>query len=186
MAWVRSKRFGMSPQDTVQTEENRPSGTASAPKTLSVPEAGRIYFGLGRNASYAAAARGELPIIEIWSRLRVAVVALDRMLESAATSGSSTPDNPTLAQWTGIARPRHQQRPAAMGHNRQPALDDRGDFKSGRQAAPADQRAPSANAVAPASRHSAPPLHTSEGSHRGQPDRAAKNCTKTGKLGPKS
>jgi len=27
-------------------------------KTLPVPEAGRKYFGLGRNASYAAAKRG--------------------------------------------------------------------------------------------------------------------------------
>jgi len=28
-------------------------------KTLPVPEAGRKYFGLGRNASYAAAKRGD-------------------------------------------------------------------------------------------------------------------------------
>ena len=33
------------------------------PKTISVPEPGRIYFHLGRNASHAAVARGEIPMI---------------------------------------------------------------------------------------------------------------------------
>jgi hypothetical protein len=50
-------------------------------KTLSVPEAGRIYFGLGRNASYAAAKRGEIPTLKFGSRLRVPVMACERMLE---------------------------------------------------------------------------------------------------------
>jgi len=53
------------------------------PKTLSVPEAGQAYFGLGRNASYEAARRGEIPVIQIGSRLRVPVVALERMLTEA-------------------------------------------------------------------------------------------------------
>jgi hypothetical protein len=48
--------------------------------TLSVPSAGQKYFGLGRNASYEAARRGELPTIKIGSRLFVSVVALERML----------------------------------------------------------------------------------------------------------
>ena len=51
-----------------------------APKTLSVPAAGRQYFGLGKNASYGAAKRGELPVIKIGRRLRVSVVALERKL----------------------------------------------------------------------------------------------------------
>jgi hypothetical protein len=51
--------------------------------TISVPEAGRRYFDLGRNASYDAAKRGEIPVIKIGSRLRVPVSALDRMLEQA-------------------------------------------------------------------------------------------------------
>ena len=54
-------------------------------KTLSVPEAGREYFDLGRNASYAAAARGEIPTIKIGSRLRVPVVRLEQMLAEAGT-----------------------------------------------------------------------------------------------------
>ena len=57
--------------------------TDQTPKTLSVPEAGRRYFGLGRNTSYAAAQRGEIPVIKIGSRLRVPVVALERMLAEA-------------------------------------------------------------------------------------------------------
>src|SRR5262245_38330005 len=32
-----------------------------APLTISVPEAGKRYFGLSRNGSYGAAARGETP-----------------------------------------------------------------------------------------------------------------------------
>jgi len=53
------------------------------PKTMSVPAAGKQYFDLGKNASYAAAARGEIPIVKIGSRLRVPVVALERMLAEA-------------------------------------------------------------------------------------------------------
>jgi hypothetical protein len=50
-------------------------------KTLSVPVAGRRYFDLGKNASYEAAKRGDIPVIKIGSRLRVPVVALEKMLE---------------------------------------------------------------------------------------------------------
>jgi hypothetical protein len=57
--------------------------TMDVVKTMSVPEAGRRYFDLGRNASYDAAKRGEIPVIKIGSRLRVPLSALDRMLEEA-------------------------------------------------------------------------------------------------------
>jgi hypothetical protein len=50
-------------------------------KTLTVPEAGRRYFALGRNASYEAARRGEIPTIRIGRLLRVPIVALERKLE---------------------------------------------------------------------------------------------------------
>jgi hypothetical protein len=50
-------------------------------KTLSVPEAGKEYFGLGRNASYEAARRGDIPTIRIGRLLRVPVMALERKLE---------------------------------------------------------------------------------------------------------
>jgi excisionase family DNA binding protein len=49
------------------------------PETYSVPEAGRIV-GLGKNASYDAAHRGELPVLRFGRILRVPRAALERML----------------------------------------------------------------------------------------------------------
>jgi hypothetical protein len=54
------------------------------PITISVPEAGKRYFGLCRNAAYDAAARGDIPTIKIGRLLRVPVRALERMLERAS------------------------------------------------------------------------------------------------------
>jgi hypothetical protein len=54
--------------------------------TITVPEAGARYFGLSRCASYAAAARGDIPTIKIGKLLRVPVRALEQMLDSAAPS----------------------------------------------------------------------------------------------------
>lgn len=51
--------------------------------TMSVPEAGKKYFGLSRNGSYDAAKRGEIPTIRIGKLLKVPVVALERMMEQA-------------------------------------------------------------------------------------------------------
>jgi hypothetical protein len=53
------------------------------PKTLTVPEAGRRYFDLSRNASYEAARRGDIPTIKIGRLLRVPVGAMERKLEEA-------------------------------------------------------------------------------------------------------
>jgi hypothetical protein len=50
------------------------------PITLSVPEAGRRYFGLGVGTSYKAAYRGILPVIRVGGRLRVPVAALEKLL----------------------------------------------------------------------------------------------------------
>jgi hypothetical protein len=54
------------------------------PKTLTVPKAGREYFDLGRNASYEAARRGDIPTIRIGRLLRVPVVAMERKLEETS------------------------------------------------------------------------------------------------------
>jgi hypothetical protein len=51
--------------------------------TISVPEAGKKYFGLSRNGAYDAAKRGELPVIKIGRLLRVPVRALEQMLDRA-------------------------------------------------------------------------------------------------------
>lgn len=53
------------------------------PLTLSVPEAGKRYLGLSRNAAYAAADRGEIPVIRIGRLLRVPVRAMERLLDRA-------------------------------------------------------------------------------------------------------
>ena len=52
-------------------------------KTLTVPEAGAVYFGLGRTGSYEAAKRGDLPVIRVGRLLRVSVPALERRLIEA-------------------------------------------------------------------------------------------------------
>jgi hypothetical protein len=66
-------------------------------KTISVPEAGRRYFGLSRGSSYAAAANGQIPTIRIGRILRVPVIALERMLEIAAERASN-PASPKPAE----------------------------------------------------------------------------------------
>ena len=55
-------------------------------KTLSVPTAGRLYYGLSRNASYSAVKRGDIPVIRVGRMLRVPVAAMERLLESAGPS----------------------------------------------------------------------------------------------------
>jgi excisionase family DNA binding protein len=49
---------------------------------MTVPEAG-AKLGLSRNASYEAAARGEIPTIKLGKLLKVPRVALERLLERA-------------------------------------------------------------------------------------------------------
>jgi hypothetical protein len=49
-------------------------------KTLSVPEAGRLYYALNRGASYLAAKRGDLPTIKVGRYLRVPVAAMEKRL----------------------------------------------------------------------------------------------------------
>jgi hypothetical protein len=39
------------------------------PWTMSIPEFGKHYYGLGRSASYAAAARGDIPVFRVGGKL---------------------------------------------------------------------------------------------------------------------
>jgi hypothetical protein len=59
------------------------------PLTLSVPEAGKRYFGMSRNASYDAAARGDIPVVKIGKLKRVPVRALERMLDAAGSKAEA-------------------------------------------------------------------------------------------------
>ena len=49
-------------------------------KTLSIPDAGKIYYDLGKNASYRAADRGDIPTIRIGRKRRVPVVQMERKM----------------------------------------------------------------------------------------------------------
>jgi hypothetical protein len=51
--------------------------------TLSIPEAGKRYYGLSRNGSYAAADRGDIPTIRVGPKLRrVPVRAMERKIDA--------------------------------------------------------------------------------------------------------
>ena len=54
--------------------------------TYGVQEAAKI-LGIGRNAAYEAARRGEIPTIRIGGRILVPKAALDNMLEKAGREG---------------------------------------------------------------------------------------------------
>lgn len=53
-------------------------------KTISVPEAGREYFGFGRHSSYEAAKRGDIPTIKVGRLLKVPVRAMEAKLNRVA------------------------------------------------------------------------------------------------------
>lgn len=61
--------------------------TTENPLTISVPEAGSRYFGLSRNAAYAAASRGDIPTIRIGRLLRVPVRAMESKLDDTMGAG---------------------------------------------------------------------------------------------------
>lgn len=42
--------------------------------TIPIPDAGSVFYGIGRNAAYEAARRGEIPTVQIGGR-KVAVVS---------------------------------------------------------------------------------------------------------------
>jgi hypothetical protein len=53
--------------------------------TMTVPEAGKYFLGLSKNASYDAAKRGEIPVVKVGWLLRVPVYLMHRKLERADT-----------------------------------------------------------------------------------------------------
>jgi len=54
-------------------------------QTITVPEAG-VRLGIGRNAAYEAARRGEIPVIRIGKRMVVPLFAFERMLSVESKS----------------------------------------------------------------------------------------------------
>lgn len=55
--------------------------------TISVPDAGRLFYGLARNASYDAARRGDIPTVEIGGRKLAVVSAIAEKLGLRSTAG---------------------------------------------------------------------------------------------------
>ena len=62
-------------------------------QTLTVEEAA-VVLGIGRGLAYEAARRGELPTLRLGRRLIVPVVALQRMLATAASAAVGDGDRP--------------------------------------------------------------------------------------------
>lgn len=54
-------------------------------KTMTVPEAGKTYYGLSVNGSYQAAARGDIPTIRVGRLLKVPIMAMERKLQEAGS-----------------------------------------------------------------------------------------------------
>src|SRR5215212_5480827 len=62
--------------------------TARTRATISVPEAGEL-LGIGRDASYAAAAQKQIPVLRLGRALRVPVPALLQMLQDPTATAAS-------------------------------------------------------------------------------------------------
>jgi hypothetical protein len=65
---------------TIEPRQGANANAGAACLTMSVPEAGKHYFGLSRNGSYRAAAAGLIPVVRVGRLLRVPVTAMDRLL----------------------------------------------------------------------------------------------------------
>lgn len=88
----RRSRQHVRPGRKTKTKSGKPAKAAPstvparAPPTehtISVPEAGKRYFGISKNAAYQAAADGQIPTIKVGRLLRVPVRAMERKLEQA-------------------------------------------------------------------------------------------------------
>jgi hypothetical protein len=104
--------------------------------TMPVPQAGKLYFGLGRNASYEAAKRGEIPTLRIGARLFAVVAALDGMVGGTVTkpddrgqSAGLPADAPTRAPLPLTPQPEHRanacRSPPKSGGGDAPLAPDR-------------------------------------------------------------
>lgn len=58
--------------------------------TISVPDAGRLFFGLARNASYDAAKAGDFPTIRVGGRIVVPVVPIAQRLGLQTNIGKAS------------------------------------------------------------------------------------------------
>jgi len=66
-----------------------PEQAQNTPKTMTVPEAGRQYYDLCPRSSYAAVARGEIPVIRVGRLLRVPIAAMERLMEQGGAGAKA-------------------------------------------------------------------------------------------------
>jgi hypothetical protein len=66
-----------------------------APWTMPIPEFGRRYYNLGRSASYAAAARGDIPVKRVGGRL----VGLPHVAEAELTGHPAVRPRASAGKW---------------------------------------------------------------------------------------
>jgi hypothetical protein len=59
--------------------------TEQAIETISVPEAGRRYLGIGKVSAYKAARAGIIPTIRVGHLLRVPVRLMEKKMETSAS-----------------------------------------------------------------------------------------------------
>jgi hypothetical protein len=67
------------------------------PWVISVPEAGKRYFNLGRWASYEAAKRGDIPTIRVGNALRVPVRVMEKILSEPKPAARGHKNSPAVA-----------------------------------------------------------------------------------------
>jgi excisionase family DNA binding protein len=90
--------------------------------TMTVPKAGEL-LGLGRNGSYEAAHRGEIPTIRFGRLLRVPVAALERMLEAVSSTAAETRKiGPVLALRNDPKNPLRPRTRARSSSSRDPNI----------------------------------------------------------------
>ena len=88
---------------------------AAPPKTLSIPEAGHLYFGLSKNGSYDAAARGEIPFIVVGRLKRVSVSKMEQIMADGVGVAAPPPPIETLVKPVkALAKPSKYPRSTAM------------------------------------------------------------------------
>lgn len=82
--------------------------------TITVPEAGQV-LGIGRDAAYAAAERGEIPVLHLGRRLVVPVPRLLHLLGALTDSEAGPATGPATATTsTPHQEPRHDHGPASV------------------------------------------------------------------------
>lgn len=84
--------------------------------TISVPEAGAL-LGIGRDAAYVAADRGEIPVLRLGRALRVPVPRLLDLLGMPQTDSEPGPASPGTASILTLAKEndRDQRTPTRTG-----------------------------------------------------------------------